>query len=223
MTEAGRTCRPHSAMNNGSPDASSLPSNPFSTRFISPDADSYLFPEGTDAMRLVDRLRETGWWGQIIGPHGSGKTTLLHTLAPRLEEAGRRVEFYVLRQSGRRRAVPRRVRRTWSRQTQVVIDGYEQLGWLGRTRLKRNCRTRGAGLLVTAHDPIGLPQIWRSETSFELAQTLVARLLPSGYASWITPEDVSSAFETHRGNLRELLLSLYDVFEDKAKGAGAKG
>jgi energy-coupling factor transporter ATP-binding protein EcfA2 len=209
-------------MNSGGPDVLSLPGNPFSTRFICPDANSYLFPENADAMRLVATLRESGWWGQIVGPHGSGKTTLLHTLVPRIEEAGRRVELHVLHQSDRRLAAARRTRRGWNSQTQVVIDGYEQLDWLSRTRLKRNCRSRGAGLLVTAHVPTGLPHLWRTEPSLELAQTLVTRLLPAEYTSWITTEDVSRAFSAHRGNLREMLLSLYDVFEDRSKEAGAQ-
>jgi hypothetical protein len=209
-------------MSIGGPDALSLPGNPFSTRFICPDADSYLFPEDTDAMRLVAKLREAGWWGQIVGPHGTGKTTLLHTLVPLMEKAGRRVEIHVLHRTDRRLAAARRTRRGWDSQTQVVIDGYDQLDWLSRTRLKRTCRSRGAGLLVTAHVPTGLPHVWRTETSLELAQTLVARLLPTEYASWITAEDVSRAFAAHRGNLREMLLSLYDVFEDRSKEAGTQ-
>lgn len=206
-------------MNNGGPDPSFFPSNPFSTRFICPDANSYLFPEDADTAHLVTTLRETGWWGQIVGPHGSGKSTLLHTLVPRMEEAGRRVELYVLHQSDRHLAMARGAQRAWNSQTQVVIDGYEQLDWLRRRRLKRSCRSRGAGLLVTAHDPIGLPHLWRTETSLELAQTLVARLLPPDYTPCITMEDVSCAFAAHRGNLREMLLSLYDVFEDRSKEA----
>lgn len=210
-------------MNNGGPNVSSRPSNPFSTRYIGPDADRYLFPEGIDAMKLVAKLRETGWWGQVVGPHGSGKTTLLHTLMPRIKEAGRPVEVYVLRQSDRRLAIPRSVRRGWNSRAQVIVDGYEQLDWLRRARLKRSCRSRGAGLLVTAHDPIGLPHLWTAETSLELAQSLVARLLPPEYTSWITTEDVNGAFASHRGNLREMLLSLYDVFEDRAKAARTLG
>lgn len=204
-------------MKNGGQDSSALPSNPFSTRFICPDAAGYLFPDGTDAMHLVAELRDTAWWAQIVGPHGSGKTTLLHTLMPRMEEAGRSVQLYALHESDRRLAVPRSTRRGWNSQTQVVIDGYEQLDWLSRARLRRNCRSRGAGLLVTTHDPIGLPHLWRTETSLELAQSLVSRLVPSKYTSWITAEDVSCAFSAHRGNLREMLLALYDVFEDKAR------
>jgi len=210
-------------MDNGGSDASALPSNPFSTRFICPDAASYLFPDGNDAMRLVAKLRETGWWGQVIGPHGSGKSTLLYTLQPLIEMAGRHVELHVLRKPDRRLAIARHARGTWNSQTQVVVDGYEQLGWFNRARLKRHCRSRGAGLLVTAHDPIGLPDLWRTEPSLELAQTLVARLLAPQCMRWITAEDVSCAYATHGGNLREMLLSLYDVFEHRVVEAHGQG
>lgn len=210
-------------MNNGGPNASFLPSNPFSTRYICPDAAAYLFPEGTDTSGVIATLRESDWWGEIVGPHGSGKTTLLHTLVPRMEETGRRVESYVLHQSGRRLVLPRRTRCEWNRETQVVVDGYEQLSWIDRMRIKRACRTRGAGLLVTSHKSVGLPRIWRTGTSLELAQALVDCLLPAEYASWISAEDVANAFSACHGNLREVLMALYDVLEDRAKEAGAKG
>ena len=58
--------------------------NPFSTRRISPGAIPYVLPPGENAYALVDRLRQAGWWGEIVGPHGSGKSTLLATLADAL-------------------------------------------------------------------------------------------------------------------------------------------
>ncbi|MBC8870403.1 MAG: hypothetical protein H8E44_13355 [Planctomycetes bacterium] len=210
-------------MNDNDLDPAALVSNPFSTRFISPTTVDYLFPKGTDAARLVTKLREADWWGQIIGPHGSGKTALLHSLAPLLEEAGRRVELCVLHDSERRLRIAQRTKSGWNRHTQVVVDGYEQLGWFSRVMLKRNCRSRGAGLLVSAHASVGLPAVWETETSLELARTLVARLLPQQRVSRITAEDVSCAFSAHQGNLREMLMSLYDVYEERSGGADDQG
>jgi len=210
-------------MNDNGLDSPALASNPFSTRFISPATVDYLFPEGTDAARLVNKLRGANWWGQIIGPHGSGKTALLHTLLPRLEETGRRVELYVLHDSERRLRLARCTKSDWNRHTQVIVDGYEQLGWFSRVVLKRNCRSRGAGLLVTAHASVGLPSVWETQTSLELARALVARLVPPQRVSRITAEDVSCAFSAHQGNLRETLMSLYDVYEEKAGPADGRG
>jgi hypothetical protein len=94
-----------------------------------------------------------------------------------------------------------------------VVDGYEQLGWLQRTWLKWQCRRRGAGLLVTAHDDVGLPPLWQTETSAELTQRVVARLLGESDAEWLDEDHVERLLATHRGNLREVLFALYDLYE----------
>jgi len=70
---------------------------------------------------------------------------------------------------------------------------------------------------VTAHDDVGLPKLWRTQTTIDLARAIVARLLPAAYNSWITDSDISRAFAIHQGNLRETLLTLYDVFEERAE------
>ena len=200
-------CRgPHSPM-----------SNPFSTRNICPAATEFRFPVGMDVDRQLGRLRRSGWWGQIVGPHGSGKSTLVHALLARMEGDGRRVDLFAFHPCDKGLSLFRRHARGWDGRTQVVIDGHEQLGWLERLWLKRQCRKRGTGLLVTAHDDAGLPELWRTETTIDLACSIVACLLPPGYDSWVTDSDVSRAFSEHRGNLRETLLTLYDVFERRAE------
>ncbi len=69
-------------------------SNPFATRHTRPEAREYLFPPDANADSLIARLSASAWWGQITGPHGSGKSTLVQTLLPRLQAAGRAVDFY---------------------------------------------------------------------------------------------------------------------------------
>lgn len=221
--------------------------NPFSTRSTRPGALPFHFLEGEDAGRIVARLRQHNWFGQIVGPHGSGKSTLLATLQPALEAAGRKVQLVQLRQSeiwprlfavplgklvGRPsrpslmtsvesssvemppRAVPNRAAwRQLSAATQLIIDGYEQLGPLARWLVLRRCRKRGCGLLVTCHHDSGLPTIYSTQPRLELAQMLVQRLLPA--ADVIGPADVEAAWQVHGGNLRELLFSLYDLFEQR--------
>ena len=101
----------------------------------------------------------------------------------------------------------------WKPITQIVVDGYEQLGWLQRTWLKWHCRRRGAGLLVTAHDDMGLPPLWQTETSAELTQRVVARLLGESDAEWLDEDHVERLLATHGGNLREVLFAMYDLYE----------
>jgi hypothetical protein len=189
-------------------------SNPFSTRFIRPGAISYIFHEGQSVEVLVDRLRGQNWWGQIIGPHGSGKSTLLATLTPALEAAGRHVISITLHQGEHR--LPSLDRENLSGNTQLVIDGYEQLSWWSRRRVKSLCRRHGTGLLVTAHTDVGLPTLCSTQPSEELARAVVARLLSNGESN-ITGNDVATAFAAAGGNLRETLFKLYDVYQQRQR------
>jgi hypothetical protein len=184
-------------------------SNPFATRFIRPGAVSYCFVDGQSVESLAQRLRDQQWNGQILGPHGSGKSTLLAALAPALEAAGRKV-------------VQKRVQGTGFRVqelevdlhrpgTQVVIDGFGELSWLARKALKDACRSAGAGLLVTAHRDVGLPTLYSTQPSLELARAVVARLAPEGDAA-VTDDDVAAAFSESKGNVREMLFALFDVY-----------
>jgi hypothetical protein len=197
-------------------------SNPFATRFIRPGAAAYLFPAGQSAAALVARLRDQSWNGEIVGPHGSGKSTLLAALIPELSRAGRHLVRRVIRQeaddsrqAGVEVVLPKYAPVTagskqWDESTLLVLDGYEQLSWWWRRRVRAECRRRGAGLLVTAHQPLDLPLLVRMQPSEALAQQIVARLL-DGSKSPVRPDDVTAAFKSSDGNLREMLFALYDV------------
>jgi hypothetical protein len=101
--------------------------------------------------------------------------------------------------------------------TVLVVDGFEQLSWWSRWKVKAACRRHGVGLLVTAHADLGLPTIFATRPSLDLARRLVSRLLPPGDRT-LTEDDVAAAYQRHPDNLREMLFSLYDVYQ--ARGAG---
>ena len=187
--------------------------NPFSTRHTRPGTIAFRFDGGESIEALVDRLREQGWWGQIVGPHGSGKSTLLAALLPTLEAAGRQVELVSLHQGDRRLPFDRASWRQRSSATQLVIDGYEQLGWFGRWSLARRCRRQGCGLLVTSHHDVGLPTLFATRTSLELAREIVRWLVGTDEAL-LADADIESAWHARHGNLRETLFDLYDLFEE---------
>jgi len=189
--------------------------NPFSTRRVRPGAIGYHFPEGRSAPGLVERLRENGWRGQIVGPHGSGKSALVGALIPGIEQAGRRVVLIELHD--RQRRLPVSLRRTpdMGAGAVVIVDGYEQLPWRRRFSLEWFCRRRGLGLVVTSHRSLGLPDLFRTTTSVATARQIVDRLLGEGPSRVIRPEEVDQRFSVHQGNMREILFDLYDLYEQR--------
>jgi hypothetical protein len=205
-----------------------MSSNPFATRFIRPGALAYLFPPGESAQSLVDGLRANQWRGQIIGPHGSGKSTLLAALVPALQAWGRTVIHCRLSNvespmssldTGARTfdlrpstfdisAIPLKAT------SQLIIDGFEQLSWLLQRRVKNVCAKQQTGLLITTHRDLGLPTIYRTEPTLELARAVVARLLPTENAS-ITADDIAAAYRSTNGNIRETLFALFDIYHQR--------
>ena len=189
--------------------------NPFASRNIRPGAQTFLFPPGTSAETLVAKLAEHHWWGEIVGQHGSGKSTLLESLKPPLEGAGRQLESFALR--AEQVILPREPKlHPWGPRTLVIVDGYEQLTWWQRFRLRSTCRRRRAGLLITTHRPQGLPNLWTTSPTAELAWHVVQRLQQQAPWQLITQDDVQHYFAQNQGDLRETLFSLYDVFERRA-------
>jgi hypothetical protein len=196
------------------------PPNPFATRFIDPQVLEYQFIEGLSAEQLIEQLESAGWHGQVVGPHGSGKSTLLESLIRLAEHRGRQVYRYRLHD--RQRSLPAAAadHGVWNPSSLVVVDGYEQLSWLWRWRLHAWCRRAGSGLLITTHQPRREPTLYRTSTSEQLLQCLVAKLttgLP--YTDQPSTDQVRQAFIRSGGNLREALLLLYDVVEHQRRHA----
>jgi energy-coupling factor transporter ATP-binding protein EcfA2 len=190
--------------------------NPFATCWTRPGALPFYFTGGESAIKLVDRLAEQGWWGAIVGPHGCGKSTLLEALKPVITDAGCHIRAITLR-NGQRRLPPEFLASVApsasERHALVIIDGYEQLGWLERLRLHRRCRRAGCGLLVTAHAEIGLPKLIRLAPNERLVQQLVAELA-SRVSTRISRTDVAAIHACHGSNVRETFFDLYDRHEE---------
>jgi hypothetical protein len=191
--------------------------NPFSASRIRPGAVEFLFGEGDSIAACLVRLSRNGGWGQIRGPHGSGKSTLLCALVPRLEESGRRVVQFTLQDRQRSLPVSPAELDEWDQSTQVIIDGFEQLSWINRWRIKRFCRRRGCGLLITTHRDLGFPDVTVTAPTVELAHRIAARLL-DGWPGLIQSEDVEKSFAEHGGDLRETFFALYDLYETRKNG-----
>ncbi|MCI0492713.1 MAG: hypothetical protein L0Z07_07235, partial [Planctomycetes bacterium] len=166
------------------PDFPSRHTNPFATCWTYPGALPFHFADGQTAEQLVARLASQSWRGAILGPHGSGKSTLLASLIPLLEATGicvisitprkgqRQLPSGLIASLGKARAEdrfltpdaagaapPRCVVGSQCPHQILVIDGYEQLAWLDRWRMKCHCRRLEVGLLITSHTAGGLPTL----------------------------------------------------------------
>ncbi len=190
--------------------------NPFSARHVRPGALAYRFQPGQSVSALIERLRNNGWQGQIVGPHGSGKSALVASLIPAIQRTGRQTALIELHDAQRRLPVDLD-RADLADGTVLIVDGYEQLGLWSRRRLRRFCRKRGLGLVVTAHRSAGFPDLLRTTSSLALARQIVQQLL-GRRACPITPEEVQQRFIWHEGNLREMLFELYDLYEQRRPG-----
>jgi hypothetical protein len=189
--------------------------NPFSTRFVRPGAIEYLFPHDLSAEALIDKLRGHAWQGEIVGPHGAGKSTLLATLVPHLIDAERNVVQVALHAGEKALPAPLDGWKTWTPETLVIVDGYEQLSWWSRSKLARRVKERGAGLLVTSHAPTGLPTLLQVAPRIEAAEQVVRQLVPD--EQLINGDDIRQAYDACGGNIRETLFRLYDLYETRTR------
>jgi hypothetical protein len=201
--------------------------NPFSTGRVRPGAIPYRFPAGKDTASTMRRLKKNAWRGQIVGPHGSGKSALVATLIAALETSGRPTLLFELHDGQRRLPVNLRQIPELAAGTILFVDGYEQLNRWSRFRLRRFCRRRSLGLVVTAHTSVGFPDLLRTTTSLALAGELVGQLLGEAIRQ-VTTEEVSRRFRSHGGDLREVFFDLYDLYEQRkpngrASSAGTEG
>jgi hypothetical protein len=188
--------------------------NPFATRSVRPGVITYRFVDGRSTVELIESLREHAWRGEIVGPHGSGKSTLLHSLIPGLRAAGRDVKHFTLHSGQSRFPVSGTDMQTWGPNSQVIIDGYEQLGGWTRTLITRVCHRQGCGLLVASHESAGFYLLARTVPTLELIQTIVSEIQP-GESPRIFDHDVQLSFDRHRGNIREVFFELYDLYEQR--------
>ena len=191
--------------------------NPFATRRVRPGAMAFIFPDTFSAKILLKRLDKNHGWGQIVGPHGSGKSTLLASLISQIKADGRQALHIVLHD--RQRHLPLEFLNSilqsaaeLSGSLRVFVDGYEQLGRWSQFRLKRLCRRCQCGLVVTAHQPVGLPMLHRTDPSLQTAYRVVEHL-QRGHATPGDSAEIALCYARQKGNMREMLFDLYDLHE----------
>lgn len=188
--------------------------NPFDPRRVRPGMLPFRFGDGQTAALIIEALRRNDWNGEIVGARGSGKSSLVCTLLPLLREAGRDVKLFMLRPGESRLCIVGSDLQTWNEATQVAVDGYDQLGGWTRKLLARICGNQGCGLLRTSLEPTASPLLCRTRPTLDLVQAMVRDLQSNGEPR-IVDSDVTRSYEFHRGNVREVLLDLHDLYEQR--------
>ncbi|MDO4570475.1 MAG: hypothetical protein Q4D38_08835 [Planctomycetia bacterium] len=187
--------------------------NPFCTKRIRPGAIPFQFPEGVSAETLIDTLEQNEWCGQIIGPHGSGKSTLLATLLPEIERRGKKIIHIELQDGVRQLPLSEEDINAMDENTLLAIDGYEQLSLWTRWRLKSRSRSQKFGVIIIAHEPFEYPELYRTQSEILMGKFIVSKLLKNTIVR-ISDSIIEGHYDEHEGNLREMLFSLYDVYEN---------
>lgn len=188
--------------------------NPFAAHHV--EKIPFRFFKGTWESNLA-RLAAHGFRAAIVGPHGSGKTTLLLELRDRILRPAAGECSPELPQRCRLVCIARRPGEIEDQLEAVVqhteppvcwlVDGFERLGWWQKWRLLDATR-RGAGLVVTAHRR-GLLPVWvRTRTDPGLLKHVLGQLPVESTPALL--QQASVALARHRGNLREVLRTLYD-------------
>jgi GTPase SAR1 family protein len=193
-------------------------SNPFATCWIDPQRAPLCVVEEQELEQLAVRLQERGWRGALVGPHGVGKTTLARALVGHLQPRGVPTIWRELHAGDQRQARDLFPPAETREGTLLVVDGYEQLSCWQRWQLRKGCRSRGLGLLVTAHQGTWLPTLMRLSPRVDVALAVYRRLARQ-VPTPVTPEDVRAAFDAQQGNLRNVLFQLYDLHEMRRPGA----
>ena len=195
------------------------PSNPFSTRFLSPGQLCFIGWDDQTLDGLAEKLIQQNGNGQIVGPHGTGKTTLTFELQKRIDRLNdTNTNYRFLRKT----IGPRQTIRTGKQQvaefklhskTILVLDGIELLSWLQRLTLIKTCQRKRIGLLVTSHRPVwGLPALASTKPDRSQLEAIVNQLTRDCDFK-ISTDRLNELYTNNNGNIREALMGCYDEFE----------
>lgn len=183
--------------------------NPFNTErilkiryFISPREFNGLF----------EKLRTLNYRCAIVGSEGAGKTTLMEDMEDSLCSMGFNIKKLLLTRE--KRVFPfdfiNHFFKSLTPDDIILFDGAEQMNWLSWQIFKRKTHKSG-GLIITSHIYGLLPTLYEAGTSPEILRDIVKLLL----GEEVKKNEVSELYDRHRGNIREALRELYDIYARK--------
>lgn len=190
-------------------------SNPFASKHIRPDANEYLFADGSTIDDTISRFEQLDRRAQIIGPHGTGKSTLLCKMLEQFETSDRmrsRVILAKLSSSDSRLPISLLDLLKTSNAT-IVIDGFEQLPAWKRFAIRKIASARRLGLLITTHEDQGMATLVSTASNPQILRAIIRRLDPDqrlGPIDGISERELCQLLDSCHGNVREVLFRLYD-------------
>ena len=212
-------------------------SNPFATKFVTAGRLDFVGLTDEKLDQIATTLIQQNGYGQIVGRHGVGKTTLTFELerrVARLCACDKAIQFF------RKTVGPRGEIRTAKAANRagvtgsvvggnylndeknpanrpakvvLVLDGVDRLSWFQRLALIKSCQQKRIGLLITSHRRVwGLPVLVELESCFTQFKS-VFETLTYGKQFQLSTERLHEIFTENDGDIREALMSCYDVFE----------
>lgn len=186
--------------------------NPFSSRFVKPGAQSFVFSSDDGLNKLIARLEQANWRGEVVGPHGCGKSTLLATLGSLVNRKCLSVAIHFQDDHTEKYDSLYDQLKQLDSDHLLIIDGFEQFDSQQRSNLLVETQKRQVGILVSCHESVGLPTLLNLKPDLDRFREVVDRLL-TGRAIRPSNEEIVRAFHKYEPNLREALFSLYDIYE----------
>lgn len=193
-----------SSMNPSSSDrplGSGAPSNPFSACRVEPGAIPLM---KLSAGELYDRFAGLGRTAQVVGCHGAGKSTLLSHFAREARIRGEAVSLVRASRSG----FP------WSRGCSLlIVDEADSMPSWMTAGVRLACGLWGTGLLICVHADCGVPTLTCMEPDLPTTRGIVDYLCRGWRIRVPDDDELRGLMDRHAGNLRAVLFTLYDWYE----------
>lgn len=165
--------------------------------------------------RLYERFCILDYKAAIVGDHGRGKSTLLRAVGQLLNDDSVPTTLVFINDTvpfprNRQKSLVKNL----NAETVVLIDGIDLLSKLRRRRFLRYLSKRCKGVLAVSHSRPGLPILTECISSSELLKRIVKTLLDDHGLSMIENAMIENVFQRHKGNIRDCLSELYDIYAD---------